>query len=217
MAEQEDDNRTVTFKVGRPVQHDNVQYGIGTYKLTPEVAAALKRKNAGAPVEQHLAAARTAPTEGATGSTAEFGGKPEDAERLTRDPDANNPLRDPALNQTDAANRSPDGKTGRDLEADALASTSETNDGGGQGINPSGGATGINPSGGAATAGNVEDLSGDLPNDFPRFEQLVAGNVTRYEQLTALKSDQLTALGVDEPGVQEISTRLYEDAQKSEA
>lgn len=203
MANEDDDKKTVSFKVGRPVQHENVQYGIGTYQVTKEVAEALQRKKAGAPVEQHLAAAKNAPTEGASGSTAEFGGKPENAEQISRDPDANNPLHDPALSRPDAANSTND--------------PSGINPGGGSGINPGGG-SGINPGGGqahdASTVGRIEDLSGDLPNEFPQFEQLVAANITRYEQLIAAQRDQLTALGIDEAGVQAISTRLYEDAQK---
>jgi hypothetical protein len=187
------DGKTVKFRVGRPVQHENVQYGIGEYMVTPAVADALKRKNAGAAVDVHMAAAKSGGTGSASdaGSTAEFGGKP-DAVQKFNDPNPQNPL-----------------QSGSGLNP---AATSDQG-----GINPAatgeggtGSPSGINP---AATS-EVEKLSGDLPSDFPQFDKLVSANVTRYEQLTALSSAQLTALGVDEAGVGELSTRLYEDAQK---
>jgi hypothetical protein len=191
------DEKKIAFKVGRPVQHENVQYGVGTYQLTPAVADALKRKNAGAPVDEHIAAAKSRGVAGDAGSTAEFGDKPDQTVTRT-DPNRDNPLSRPLAQ--------PQG------EGTGAGTGEGSGEGGPKGINPGGGAP---SSASDVSSKSVEQLSGELPNDFPQFEKLVGAGVLRYEQLTTLTSAQLTAIGIDEAGVQEISTRLYEDAQKS--
>lgn len=190
------DDGKVEVKIGRNVEHDNVMYGVGTYRVTPEVARALQMKNATASVatymqQQKAAEAKKAEQEAAAGG-GDGGGSPS----------------------------KPGVIIGGGSDAGEGAGGAGGAGGGASTSSPAGGAS----SGGSGGASGVESLTGELPADFPKRAELAAGNpdadppvppVTRYEELVKLSKEELDRYpGIGEASIEAIGQRLFQDAAK---
>jgi hypothetical protein len=195
-----DEEKTETVIIGRNVTVENIMYGRGTYLVTPRVAALLRARNATASVASHMAAEkRRAEEEAAREAAAAEGGGGE-----------------PSKTGVIIGGGSKTGEGGEGGSASG-GSASASQPGGGAGASSSGGSGG--------SVGDVESLTGELPEDFPKRAELAKGApdadppippVTRYEELTKLTADELDKIpGIGQASVEVIGQRLFADAEKA--
>lgn len=220
------EEKTEKVVIGRPVVHENIQYGKGEYMVTPTVARALRAKNATASVAETMRTERERMREEETS-----GGQGDTYTKTTGAPTSGGGLYGDAPDPTtgQAPNVGAGGGVAFSSAGDSAGGSGGVIIGGKEGDPPPSG--GPQPSGviigGKPDEGDDDDgpdggggrgepLTGELPPDFPALKKLADAQppITRYEQLAALTKEQIDQLpGVRPKDVDQIGQRLFLDAQ----